>query len=306
MPFQPDYLVPEDRQAYTFHAQFREGWGRIGCLMLHGFMGSPVSSRDMGQFLAQNGVTVHCPLLPGHGNLPHQIHSFSRRDWVAEAEEGLHTLSKYCDQIFLIGHSMGAVLSAHLAQKYKDICGLILLAPLYDVPDWRIKLAAVGRYFTPWFYPLKKKDVDRDIFVGRVLDFDPTLNPNDPALQEFFVEASRLPLDGIDEMCKMAVMGRKLWPKTYQPVIIFQGGHDPAVNPGNTEKLFQQLGSADKEMKFFPQVGHELMRPVEPIHQKVWHKILAFIEDHSEFGEKTPTPLNAPSFLVHKDDGRSR
>lgn len=306
MPFQPTYEVPEERQAYTFHAQLREGWGRIGCLMLHGFMGSPVSSRDMGRHLAQNGITVHCPLLPGHGNLPQEIHGYNRHDWIAEAEEGLETIQKYCDQVFLIGHSMGAVLSAYLAQKNKDICGLILLAPLYDVPDWRIKLASFGRYIMPWFYPLKKKDVDRDIFIGRVLDFNPNLDPDDPALQEYFVEASRLPMNGIDEMRKMAVMGRKLWPKIFQPVIVFQGGHDPAVNAGNTEKLFQKLGAADKEMKFFPKVGHELMRPVEPIHQKVWQKMMAFIEDHSEFGEKTPTPLNAASLLVTKEEGRFR
>ena len=307
MPFQPAYEVPAERQAYTFHAQPREGWGRIGCLMLHGFMGSPSSSRDMGEYLAQNGVTVHCPLLPGHGNLPYHIHKISRHDWIAEAEEGLQTLSQYCDQIFLIGHSMGAVLSAHLAQKTKDICGLILLAPLYDVPDWRIKMSIFGRFIMPWFYPLKRKDVDRDIFVGRVLDFNPDLDPNDPALDDYFYEASRLPMDGIDEMRKMANLGRKLWPRTFQPVIIFQGGHDPAVNSGNTEKLFQKIGAADKEMKFFPKVGHELMRPVEPIHQKVWQKILEFIEDHSEFGQKTPTPLNAPSLLVPKrEDGRFR
>jgi len=307
MPFQPAYEVPADRQAYTFHAQPREGWERIGCLMLHGFMGSPNSSRDMGQFLAENGVTVHCPLLPGHGNLPYQIHGVSRQEWIAEAEEGLRKLGQSCDQIFLIGHSMGAVLSAHLAQTSKDICGLILLAPLYDVPDWRIKLSVIGRYFMPWFYPLKRKDVDRDIFVGRVLDFNPDLDPDDPALDAFFVEASRLPMDGIDEMRKMAGLGRKLWPRIFQPVIIFQGGHDPAVNAGNTEKLFQKIGAADKEMKFFPKVGHELMRPVEPIHQKVWQKILEFIEDHSEFGEKAPTPLNAPSLLVpKKEDGRLR
>lgn len=302
MPFQPPYEVPADRQAYTFHAQPREGWGRIGCLTLHGFMGSPSSTRDMGIYLAENGVTVHCPLLPGHGNLPYQIHGHTRQEWIAEAEEGLRTLSQYCDQIFLIGHSMGAVLSALLAQKTRDICGLILLAPLYDVPDWRIKLSVIGRYLMPWFYPLKRKDVDRDIFIGRVLDFNPNLDPDDPELQDFFVEASRLPMDGIDEMRKMAGLGRKLWPRIFQPVIIFQGGHDPAVNPGNTEKLFQKIGAADKEMKFFPQVGHELMRPVEPIHQKVWQKILEFIEDHSEFGEKTPTPLNAPSLLVQKRD----
>jgi carboxylesterase len=304
MPFQPDYKVPEERQAYTFLAEAREGWENVGILMLHGFMGSPVSSRDMAKYLSEQGITVHCPLLPGHGNLPYKIHGYGKEDWLAEAEEGWHTIDEMCEQIFIIGHSMGAVEAAYLANKYKDVCGLILLAPLYDVPDWRIKMASFGRYVMPWFYPLKRKEVDREIFVGRVKDFDPSIDTDDPELQDWLVEATRLPMDGIDEMRKMGKLGRKLWPKIHQPVLIFQGGNDPAVNTGNTEKLFQKLSATDKEMRFFPQAGHELMRPVEPIHMKVWQKIVEFIEDHSEVGEKSPTPLNAPSLLVKKENGR--
>jgi carboxylesterase len=306
MPFQPNYEVPEERRAYHFPGQQRTGWEHIGCLVLHGFMGSPISSRPMAQHLATKGITMLCPLLPGHGNLPYQIHKHSKQEWIAEAEEAFDLLSQQCDQVFLIGHSMGAVLAAHLANKHRDVCGLILLAPLYDVPDWRIKLAFAGKYFMPWFYPLKRDDVDRDIFVGRVTDFDPLIDVDDPALQDWLVEATRISLSSTDEMRKMADMGRKLWPKIHQPAIFFQGGNDPAVNPGNTEKLFQKLRSPDKEMKFFPQVGHELMRPVEPIHTKVWHKTYEFIEEHVEIGQKTPTPLNAPSLLVQKNDDLSK
>ena len=304
MPFQPDYDVPEERQAYTFFGEPREGWERIGCLVLHGFMGSPVSSRDMAMHIAETGLTVHCPLLPGHGNLPYEIHGHTHKEWLAESDEAFDFLSRHCDQIFIIGHSMGAPLSAYLARKHPDVCGLVLLAPLYKVPDWRINFAAFGRYFMPWLYPLKHKAIDRDIFLGRVTDFDPTIDVNDPELQDWLVEATRIPVDGTDEMRKMGNLGRKWWPKVHQPVIVFQGGHDPAVSPGNTEKLFQLLPTADKEMKFFPQVGHELMRPVEPIHKKVWQKIDEFIEEHAEIGEKKPTVLNAPSLLVRKDDSR--
>ncbi len=298
MPFQPTYHVPPERQAYTIFAAPESGPERVGLLMLHGFMGSPASSRPMASFLAEHGITVHCPLLPGHGNLPYQIHGYSRHQWLAEVEEALAFLRKQCDQVFLAGHSMGAILGAHLATLNPDICGFIMLAPLYDLPDWRIKTVAIGRYFMKWFYPLKSKHADRKIFVGRVLDYDPTINVDDPNLQDWLIEASRLPLDALDEMRKMAAMGRKLWPRLRVPVIIFQGGNDPAVNAGNTEKLFQKLQTPDKEMKFFPQVGHELMRPVESIHRKVWHKILEFIEDHSESGAKRERPLLSGGSLL--------
>ena len=302
MPFQPDYEVPEGRRAYSLPGKPREGWERIAVLALHGFMGSPASSRPLAEFLSERGITAHCPLLSGHGNLPYMIHGSHHRQWLAEVEEAYNQLRQQKDQVFIIGHSMGAVLGAHLASKFPGVCGLVLLAPLYEIPDRRLKVAAVGRYFIDWVYPLKYKMIDRDIFLGRVLDYDPTIDIDDPALQDWLVEASRIPVDGLDEMSKMAGIGRRLWPRVHQPVLIFQGGQDPAVSPGNTEKLFQSLATADKEMKFFPQVGHELMRPVEPIHTKVWNKTLEFIEDHAEIGEKVPTSLNAPSILVQRDE----
>lgn len=302
MPFEPDYYVPEERQAYLIPGASRENWEGIGCLVLHGFMGAPVSSRPMAEHIAENGVTVHCPLLPGHGNLPFEIHGHNRHEWINEVEEAYKFLRNKCDQIFLIGHSMGGVLAAHLANKHPDVCGIALLAPLFKIPDWRLNFSAIGRFFIPFLYPLKHGTVDREIFLGRVTDFDPTIDVHDPDLQDWLVEATRIPTDGLDEMRKMASFGRKLWPRIHQPVIIFQGGHDPAVSSSNTEKLFQLLPTADKEMKFFPQVGHELMRPIEPIHKKVWQKIDKFIEEHAQIGLKQPTALNAPSLLIQKDN----
>jgi esterase/lipase len=300
MPFQPDYEVPEGRQAYILPGVERDGWERIAVLMLHGFMGSPASSRPMAEYFAAQGIAVRCPLLPGHGHLPYKIHGSTHTEWIAEAIEAYEKLQQEHDQIFLVGHSMGAVLSAYLATRFKTVVGLILMAPLYEIPDRKLKAAAIGRYFMDFVYPLKYKSLDRKIWLGRILDYDPTIDVEDPELQDWLVEASRVPVDGVAEMSKMAGIGRRLWPQVHQPVLIFQGGHDPAVNPGNTEKLFQALATVDKEMKFFPQVGHELMRPVEPIHRKVWKKTMEFIEDHAEIGEKTSPALNAPSLLVQK------
>lgn len=281
MPFTPDYEVPAERQAYTLRATPGDGEPRVACLMLHGFMGSPASSRDMAEYLAGQGISVHCPLLPGHGHLPYRIHGVSRHAWLREAEEALATVRQFADQIFLMGHSMGAVLCAYLADKNPDLRGLVMLAPLYDVPDKRIKLARFGRYFIPWFYPLKHAGSQRHIFLGRVLDFDPTIDVDDPALQDWLNEATRIPLSGADEMCRMAGLGRKLWPRLRLPALIIQGGKDPAVSPGNSEKILKSLSSQNKKLENFPLAGHELMRPFEPAHTAVWQLIHQFVQDQT-------------------------
>ena len=279
MPFQPGYEVPEPRRAYTIVAdnEATEGNGRVGCLMLHGFMGSPVSSHDMAKFLAKHGITVHCPLLPGHGNLPHKLYKVSRKAWMAEAEEALDKIRNLADQIFVMGHSMGAVLSAYLASKNNDIRGMVLIAPLYDVPDPRIKLALVARYFMPWFYPLKRKSVDKELFLGRVKDFNPKIDVHDPSLKDWLMEATRIPMSGTAQLVRMAQAGRRLWPKIKIPTIILQGDSDPAVAPGSAKAIFDTIQTEDKQLEMFPNTGHELMRIWDPAHNKVWQKIQQFI-----------------------------
>lgn len=282
MPFQPSYEVPEQRRAYTVLAnnEVKAGNGRIGCLMLHGFMGSPVSSHDMAKFLAQYGITVHCPLLPGHGNLPQKLYKVSRRDWIAEAEEALDKLRQLTDQIFVMGHSMGAVLSAYLASKNDDIRGMVLIAPLYDVPDPRIKLAVIAKYFMPWFYPLKHKSTDKELFLGRVKDFNPDIDVHDPSLKDWLMGATRIPLSGTAQLVRMAQAGRKLWPKIKIPTIILQGDSDPAVPADSAKTIFNAIQTEDKQLEMFADTGHELMRVWDPAHSKVWQKIQQFICDH--------------------------
>ena len=284
MPFQPAYKVPQDRQAYTIvgsDSEWQEEYGRIGCLMLHGFMGSPVSSRDMALFLAENGITVHCPLLPGHGNLPEKLHKHTLREWKNEVNEAFSTLHEMADTIFVIGHSMGAILAANLTQQYKNIQGLIMLAPLYDVPDQRIKWAGVGRFFVPWFYPLTRENLDHEPFLGRVTDFDPTVNIHDPSMREWLIQATRMPLSAVWQMVKTANLGRRLWPQIKVPALVLQGEADPAVSLESAHLIYSLLPNDNKKLEIFPETGHELMRTFEPVHHHVWQLILEFIEENT-------------------------
>lgn len=283
MPFQPTYPVSEARKPYTFQQQSSTENGRVGCLMLHGFMGSPASSLPMAQFLAARGITIHCPLLPGHGHYPDKLYNVAHQDWLVEAEEALYTLRRLCDEIFLIGHSMGTVLGASLIAKYGNIRGIVMITPLYDVPDYRLRLMKILRYIMPWFYPHKRKSMQK-LLRERVRDFDPTIDLDDPEVQARLPEMTRLPTSGLAEMVKVVDMGRKLWPRLDLPVLMFQGGHDPAVKPGTIQQIYDLLPSEDKHLQIFAEAGHELMRPFEPVHSLVWQMIYDFIYERSQIG----------------------
>jgi carboxylesterase len=254
--------------------------GPVGILMLHGFLGSPTSSLPLAAYLAERGISMRCPLLPGHGELPNKLDKVRYRAWIDEAEEGLAVLRRRCDEIFLMGHSMGTVLSAHLISKNPDIKGIIMLAPLYDVPSRAIKYTRYLRHFLPWFYPLRFKRL-AGLVHERLYDFDPTLDLDDPAVQARLPEMTKVPTGAIDEMRKMADIGRGLWERIDVPALIFQGGKDVAVSAGNAQNIYDLLPNPDKKIHLFPRAGHELMRPFEPVHKEVWTAVYDFIRLHS-------------------------
>jgi len=175
---------------------------------------------------------------------------------------------------------MGCSLGADLAIRHGQVKGMIMLAPAYALPDNRIRILGLLRHVMPWFNPLRMKRL-RKLASERLLDFDPTIDLDDPAVQAKLPEMTRVPTGAIDEMRKTLDMGRKLWPQLDVPVLIIQGGDDIAVNPADTQELFDQLPNSDKELLFLEAASHELMRPFDPNHKTVWPAVYDFIRSHA-------------------------
>jgi alpha-beta hydrolase superfamily lysophospholipase len=193
-------------------------------------------------------------------------------------------LQNLSDEFFIIGHSMGTILGAYLSTKYDNIRGMVMLTPLYALPDNRLRLMRLLRYVMPWFYPHKSRSL-QELVRQRVLDFEPTLDLADPEVQARLPEMTRVPTSGLDEMVKMVQLGRKLWSKLTLPVLIFQGGDDPAVPPGSIREIYNLIPSDEKHLETFPEAGHELMRPFEPAHGEVWRMIHQFFLQHSKVAQ---------------------
>lgn len=290
MPFKPNYDVQPQRMSYTLPHRQMSGPRRPGVLILHGFLGSPLSSRPMAEYLNERGFYAHCPLLPGHGSYPDKLYRVSHKKWLAEAEEAYQVARAACDELFLVAHSMGNVLAAHLALKFGGVRAIAMLAPVIDVPDPRLRLVKYARHFVRWYYPHKsKRESMQHLVRERVLDFDPTIDFDSPDFQSQLPQVSRVPLSGMNEMVTTIEKGRQLWPRLAVPVHIYAGEDDSAAPPENARQIFSLLPGPDKELTVFPGVGHELMRPFEPIHKTVWESI------HEFFGNnRIPNPMTTP------------
>ena len=286
MPFEPSYEVFDDRRPYLMEGS------NVGVLFLHGFMGTPKSLRPLAQALAAQGLTVHAPLLPGHGHHPDKLKGVPMRDWLAEASEALATIRLHCEEVIVVGHSMGAIIGSYLANFHGSIQGIVLVAPPYEVPDWRLKLTPVLKFAMPWLEPLKRSSL-RKIARERILDMYPEVNVDDPGLYEWLLEISRLPTSALDEMRKMFRLGRAQWPKLRTPALILQGERDVATKGEFAQLVFDKLPTASKELMLIPNGGHQMLRDGSPEMLIAWQKIFEFIEANSSTTLKSGAPATA-------------
>ena len=128
---------------------YRTG-GAVGVLLCHGFTGSPQSLRPWAEFLANDGLAVSVPLLPGHGTAWQDMARTTAAGWYGAVEQALAGLRAQCSEVFVMGLSLGGCLALRLAECHgPDISGLVLVNPSL-APDTRLfLLAPVLKYVLP-------------------------------------------------------------------------------------------------------------------------------------------------------------
>jgi len=76
--------------------------GPTGCLLVHGFTGTPKEMRWLGEYLASRGYSVLGVRLFAHATYPEDMIRARWYDWLASVEDGWHYLSGLTQQIFIL------------------------------------------------------------------------------------------------------------------------------------------------------------------------------------------------------------
>ncbi len=104
---------------------------RRAVLIIHGLAGGTYDEEPLANFLEKHRkLDVFSFTLPGHDVKDKR--KATKEEWMKESERQLNDLinSGY-KKIYLVGHSMGGVIAAHLASKYKQVKKLVLVAPAF-------------------------------------------------------------------------------------------------------------------------------------------------------------------------------
>ncbi len=225
------------------------------CLLIHGFSGTPAEMRGLGEALAQHNIRVYGLCLPGHGGNPDELLHAGRKQWLAAAEEGLASLSRY-PHVFLAGLSMGGVISLLLAERHADaITGLIVMStPSRFEGGWQMMALPIARYFVKWFYPLQRLDFsnpkvqEKTLAQARLRDPEATIDFSDAQVIAHIKRLVRIPVPAIDELMRITSMARRHLKDIRSPLCIIQSKQDQTVKPACAEEIYH--GATAAQPKF--------------------------------------------------------
>ena len=91
--------------------------------------------RGLALALADAGLSVELPLLPGHGTDISDMLPTRWKDWSDAAEAAYAELAARCDSVVVVGLSMGGMLSVWLAEHHPEIAAIAVVNPLVAPPD---------------------------------------------------------------------------------------------------------------------------------------------------------------------------
>ena len=216
----------------------------------------------------------------GHGK------SDGLRVYVEQFEDFTDTLKDFSHMIrdwqpkkplFLIGHSMGGLISSIFLLDHQDeLSGAVLSGPSVKVPDMSSVTILAGKLFSTLMPKLGLLALEAD-GVSR----DPAVVQaylNDPLVYTGKITA-RLAAELLKAMKRAEVDASKIT----LPILIAQGSEDRLVDPDGAQMLHDTVGSVDKTLKIYDGLYHEIFN--EPEH----HKVLGDIETWLESRHKTST-----------------
>jgi alpha-beta hydrolase superfamily lysophospholipase len=230
----------------------------------------------MMRFMAEKGFATYTPDQRGHGQSAELLGYIKDLDAIVSDILLFRSMAEKEHQgkpVFLLGHSMGGMLSLIHAQRYpSDLAGLVccgsgILVPP-NIPAFMVKLS---------------------MFLGRVL---PKL-----AVQPFFDPKKLSRLQAVrDSVCadplfyrgkirartgsellygmKTSVAGLK---DLVLPLLVLHGGSDQVVPPRASEVVMEKASSEDKTHKVFDEALHEVFN--EPEGEEAMELVATWISD---------------------------
>jgi carboxylesterase len=232
------------------------------CLLIHGFTGAPKEMRWMGEYLHQQGYTCLGVRLAGHATDPEDMIRARWTDWTASVEDGYRLLCGVNPDIFLIGLSMGGILSLLMSTRL-NVKGVVAMSTPARMPEdhpaWLLQFISLFVKYRP------------------KTDEQPGSSWFDQTAWQDHVAYPQNPVRSAAELKKLIVAMRAALPKVNVPVLLMHSQDETYVLPENMEEIYAGLVNAsDKTRLYVTGSGHVLT--CDASREQVFQSALEFIQ----------------------------
>jgi carboxylesterase len=192
--------------------------------------------RPWAQALADAGLTVRLPRLPGHGSSWQDMALTRWSDWYAEVDAAFTELSGRCSDTFVCGLSMGGSLSLRLAELRGDaVRGLVLVNPSVHSENKALLALPVLKAVVP-----SLKGIGNDIAK--------------PGQDEGCYD--RVPLKALHSLTGGWSQVKADIGRVTQPLLLFRSSQDHVVEPSNAKWILSHVASTDVTERVLPNSFH--------------------------------------------------
>jgi len=203
----------------------------------------------MGEYLNKQGYSCLGIRLAGHGTTPEDMIRSRWTDWTASVEDGYNLLRDSTDRIFLVGLSMGGVLSLLMSTKL-DVAGVVAMSTPYSLPK-------DPKDYPVWYIEIYSRFVK---YLPKSTELPGATWFDKEAFKEH-ISYPQNPIRSIAEMKLLLAEMRSALPQVTKPVMLIHSKNDKYVLPENVERLYDGLVNAsDKTKAYVVEAGHVVTR----------------------------------------------
>jgi esterase/lipase/1-acyl-sn-glycerol-3-phosphate acyltransferase len=218
---------------------------RVGVVLAHGYMAAPEEVRGLATYLGKMGFWVYAPRLKGHGTAPEDLAACTYQDWIESMDAGYAIISNLCHRVIAGGFSTGAGLALDLAQRVPAVAGAFAVSTPLRLQDMAARFVPAVDMWNR-FMARFNLDEAQKTFVDN--------HPENPHINYF-----KNPISGVRELERLMSSLEPRLPQITTPTLVVQSREDPVVNPKGTEKIFNLLGSTDKQLVLFNFQRHGIL-----------------------------------------------
>jgi len=248
---------------------FTMGTGSTVLLLVHGFADSPAVYRRMAPELAAEGFTCRAiRLTPFAERLDGPTGPLLDK-WLAAVDAECDRLRESHEQVWIVGHSMGAVLAMRQALDHPDkVDGLVLLAPLFRVSSARSPVLSPETWH---------KLAECFLHFSKVIENPVPLDARDPEV------AGKHPMDRFvarevfRALFPLAEDARRRAATLRHPVLMVVPPRDMVVDSAAARAAFEQIPSENK--RFFADADSGHVTPLDFGYRRVASLVCEYVRD---------------------------